>query len=186
MASTLDILQQHLGPNEIAQIAQQLGVDPAQAQQAVNAALPAMVGGAASTAQTSAGAGALQDMLGSHGGILGSLGSIISAGGAGGGLLGSILGRHESTVQDGVTQSTGLGSDKVRQLLMILAPIVMGAIAKRAMSHGAAQDDPGQLGQVLQQDAVQAQQQAASHSPHMGGILGKILDMAESPEMRNR
>ena len=186
MPSTLDILQQHLGPNEIAQIAQQLGVDPAMAQQAVNAALPAMVGGAASTAQTSSGAGTLQDILGSHGGILGNLGSIISAGGAGGGLLGSILGRHENTVQDGVAQSSGLGSDKVRQLLMILAPIVMGALAKRAMDHGTAQTDPGQLGQVLQQDAAQAQQQATATSPHMGGILGKILDMAESPAMRNR
>ena len=186
MASTLDIIQQHLGPNEIAQIAQQLGIAPAEAQSAVNAALPAMVGGAASTAQTPAGAGVLQGMLESHGGILGNLGSIISAGGAGGGLLGSILGRHETTVQDGVAQSSGLGSDKVKQLLMILAPIVMGALAKRAMNHGEAQSDPGQLGQVLQQDAAQAHQQATASSPHMGGILGKILDMAESPEMRNR
>ena len=51
MASTLDLVQEHLGPQEIQQISQQLGTDPTTTQQAVNAALPAIVGGMASTAQ---------------------------------------------------------------------------------------------------------------------------------------
>src|SRR5437764_10194702 len=163
MASVLDIVQQHLGPQEMQQISQQLGTDPATAQQAVNAALPAMVGGMAATAQQPAAATGIQSLLGSHAGILGSLGSMIGAGGAadgGGGILGQILGRHEDTVQSGVQQASGLGSDQTRKLLMILAPIVLGALAKRAMNHGAAQTDPGQLGDVLKQDATQAQQQA--------------------------
>jgi hypothetical protein len=189
MASILDLVQQHLGPSEIGQISQQLGTDPATTQQAVNAALPAMVGGMASTAQQPDAASGIQSLMGSHGGILGSLGSMIGAGGAaaaGGGILGQILGRHEDTVQNGVQQASGLGSDQTRKLLMILAPIVLGALAKRAMNHGAAQTDPGQLNDVLRQDAAQAHQQAQAQGHHMGGILGKILDMAESPEMRNR
>jgi hypothetical protein len=188
MPSVLDIVQQHLGPQEVEQIGQQLGVDAGTAQQAVNAALPAMVGGMASNAQQPGGASGLQGLLGSHGGILGSLGSLIGAGGAadGGGILGKVLGQHQNTVQEGVQQTSGLGSEQTRKLLMILAPIVLGALARRAMSHGAAQTDPGQLNEVLKQDAAQAQQQAQAQGHHMGGLLGKILGMAESPEMRNR
>ena len=188
MASIMDLVQQHLGPQEIAQLGQQLGTDPGTAQQAVTAALPAMVGAMANTAQQPQGASALQGMLGSHAGVLGGLGSLIGAGAPadGGGLLGQILGQHQSTVQQGVQQQTGLGSDQTRKLLAILAPIVMGALAKRAISQGAAHKDPEQLKQVLQQDGAEAQQQAQAQSPHMGGLLGKLMSMAESPEMRNR
>jgi hypothetical protein len=190
MASILDLVQQHLGHQEISQISQQLGADPATTQQAVNAALPALVGGMASTAQQPQGASALQGLLGSHAGVLGSLGSLLGAGGGapadGGGLLGTILGQHQTAVQQGVQQASGLGSDQSRKLLMMLAPVVMGALAKRAMDHGPAQQDPGQLQQVLQQDGAQAQQQAQAHSHQMGGLLGKLMSMAESPEMRNR
>jgi hypothetical protein len=188
MASILDLVQQHLGPQEITQISQQLGTDPNTTQQAVSAALPALVGGMATTAQQPQGATTLQGLLGSHGGVLGDLGSLIGAGAPadGGGLLGQILGPHQATVQQGVEQQTGLGSDQTRKLLAILAPIVIGALAKRAVSHGSAHRDPEQLKQVLQQDGAEAQQQAQQQSPHLGGLLGKLMSMAESPEMRNR
>ena len=186
MASTLDLVQQHLGPQEIQQISQQLGIDPAQAQQAVNAALPAIVGGMASTAQQPGGASGIQQLLGSHSDILGSLGSLIGAGGAAdSGILGQVLGRHQADVNQGVQQASGLDSDRTRKLLMILAPIVLGALAKRALNHGTA-NDPSAIQKSLQQDGQQARQQAEAHSPHLGGLLGKIVGMAESPEMRNR
>ena len=191
MASILDLVQQHLGPQEIQQISQQLGTDPATTQQAVNAALPAMVGGLASTAQQPGGASSIQQLLGSHGGILGSLGSTdrcrrrrrrrrSSA---------RCSGQHQADVNQGVQQASGLDSDRTRKLLMILAPIVLGALAKRAMNHGAAQTIPDKLNDVLRQDAAQAQQQAqAQGQHHVGGLLGKMLDMADAldSEMRNR
>ncbi len=188
MASILDLVQQHLGQQEIAQIGEQIGSDPATTRQAVDAALPALVGGMANTAQQPQGASMLRGLLGSHGGVLGNLGSLIGGGAPadGGGLLGSILGQHQAPVQAGVQQASGLGSDQTRKLLMILAPIVVGALAKRAMNHGSAHQDPAQLNQVLQQDGAQAQQQAQAQSHHMGGLLGKLMSMAESPEMRNR
>ena len=186
MASILDLVQEHLGPQEIQQISQQLDTDPATTQQAVNAALPAMVGGLASTAQQPGGASTIQQLLGSHSGILGSLGSLIGGGGAAdGGILGQVLGRHQEDVHQGVQQASGLDSDRTRKLLMILAPIVIGALAKRAMSHGA-ENDPAKLNDVLRQDATQAQEQAqASGQKHVGGLLGKMLDMAYAPDLRN-
>jgi hypothetical protein len=54
------------------------------------------------------------------------------------------------------------------------------------MSHGTAHENPADLNNVLQEDAVQARQHAQAQGHHVGGILGKILDHVESPEMRNR
>jgi hypothetical protein len=187
MSSLLDLVKEHLGPAQVSQISQQLGTDPATTQQAVNAALPALVGGMASTAQQPEGASGIQQLIGSHTGVLGGLGSLLGAGAPadGGGILGRVLGQTQPEVQQGVQQASGLGSDQTRKLLMILAPIVMGALAKRAMDHGNAHD-PAEIQKSLQQDGQQAKQQAEAHSPHLGGLLGKIMSMAESPEMRNR
>jgi len=174
--SLIDLVQQHLGPDGVQDISRQLGTDPATTQRAIDAALPMMVGGLASTAQQPGGEAAVQAALGAHGGGgglggalggLGGLGSILGGGGAGG-ILGSILGRHHDTVQDGVSQASGLDSAKVTQLLILLAPIVLRALSKhQAASH------PGGLSAGLQDEAQAAQANAAS--PHVGGILGKIL-----------
>jgi hypothetical protein len=187
MASLLDLVKEHLGPQELTQISQQLGTDQSTTQQAVNAALPALVGGVANTAQQPQGASTIQQLVGSHAGVLGSLGSLLGAGAPadGGSILGRILGQNQQDVQQGVQQASGLGSDQTRKLLMILAPIVIGALAKRAMSPGNS-NDPAEIQKSLQQDGQQAKQQAEAHSPHLGGLLGKIMGMAESPEMRNR
>jgi hypothetical protein len=187
MSSLLDLVKEHLGPEQLSQISQQLGTDPATTQQAVNAALPALVGGMASTAQQPQGASGIQQLIGSHTGVLGGLGSLLGAGAPadGGSILGRILGHTQPEVQQGVQQASGLGSDQTRKLLMILAPVVMGALAKRAMEHGDAHD-PAEIQKSLQRDGEQAKQQAEAHSPHLGGLLGKIMSMAESPEMRNR
>lgn len=187
MASLIDLVKEHLGPQELSQISQQLGTDQATTQQAVNVALPAMVGGLANTARQPQAASGIQQLVSSHAGVLGELGSLLGAGAPadGGGVLGRILGQHQPEVQQGVQQASGLGSDQTRKLLMILAPIVLGAVAKRAMSHGTS-NDPAAIQQSLQQDGQEAKQQAEAHSPHLGGLLGKIVGMAESPEMRNR
>lgn len=167
--SILDLVQQHLGPQEMEQIAQQLGTDPASARQAVDAALPALVGGMASTAQHPDGESQIRTLAGSHGNALGDLGSIIGGGGAGGGILGSILGRHEPDVQQGVQQASGLDSAKARKLLMILAPIVLSALARRSMGGAATspttpgtQPSGGGLGDVL-------------GGGGLGGVLGGVL-----------
>lgn len=187
MASLIDLVKEHLGPQELSQISQQLGTDQATTQQAVNTALPALVGGLAGRAQQPEGGSEIQQLLGSHSGVLGSLGSLLGAGAPvdGGGILGRVLGHNQTDVQQGVQQASGLGSEQTRKLLTILAPIVVGALAKRAMNHGSA-EDPQEIQKSLQQDGQQAKQQAEQHSPHLGGLLGKIMGMSESPEVRNR
>jgi hypothetical protein len=181
--SLLDMVQQHLGQGEIEQISRQIGAEPTQTRRAVDAAVPMLVGGMASTAQQPGGLDAIQQALGSHGGgLLGGLGGLLggaSAGGASalgggalGGVLGSILGGHHETVQQGVQQASGLNSDQVRRLLMILAPIVMGVLARRKQQQGLT---PTQLGTELQQNQQQIQQQATQGGGMLGGMLGQIF-----------
>ena len=174
MASLLDMVQQHLGPTEINQISQQLGVDPGQAQSAISAALPMIVGGMASNASQPGGADASHQSLASHGGVLGNLGGLLGAGGPadGGGLLGRILGQHQAPVQQGVSQASGLDPDKTRKLLLMLAPIVMGVLARK---HAADQTNPAQVGDELKRESQTAQQQAQTQAPQLGGLLGQIF-----------
>lgn len=189
--SLLDIVQQHLGPDQIQQISQHLGVDPATARNAINAALPMMVGGMAYTAQQPGGAAAIQSAVDNHsaGGILGSLGGLgglagmlggasnsgSGSGGGVGGILGSILGQHTDTVQNGVQTASGLDASKVKSLLAILAPIVMAALAQHAATQpSTSSGSSGGLGSILQQAATAAQQNNGGSS-QVGGVLGQIL-----------
>ena len=176
--SVVDDVQQHLGQNEIQQISDQIGADPAATREAVQAAVPMMLGGVANASQQPGNAQAIEQAVQSHSGLLGSLGGLL--GGAfpadGGGLLGRILGGHQATVQQGVQQASGLDSDQTKRLLLTLAPIVMAMLAKRHANSG-----QGNLDTTLQQEARQAQEHANRTAPHVGGLLGKILSHVETP-----
>jgi hypothetical protein len=104
--------------------------------------------------------------------VLGGLGGMMSGGAGGGigGILGNILGGHESTVQDGVTQASGLDPQKTKRLLMILGPIVLAAIAHHRSQTGAS---ASQVSNDLQREAQQH-----TNNPHFGGLLGGILNKA--------
>jgi hypothetical protein len=173
----LDMVQQHLGQNEVAQISQQLGINPSVAQTAISAALPMIVGGMARHASSPQGAGAIQEAASAHQDVTDDVGSVLHVGppadvGNAGGLLGRIFGQHRDTVQQGVQQASGLDSDKVKKLLMMLSPVVLGVLARHQFGgQEATQADPGQLAGALQQEAQTAQRQ----SPHVGGILGQLL-----------
>jgi hypothetical protein len=172
----LDTVQQHLGPEQIQQLSQHLGIDPAMANNAVQAALPMMVSGmAAHSSQEPGGVSAIENAVENHTpadtlGGFGNLAGMLGASG-GGGLLDSILGKHTATVQNGVQTSTGLDSTKVKALLLMLAPLVVSAIAKHQATQPS--DSQGGIGSILQQAASAARQNTSS--PQVGGVLGQIL-----------
>ncbi|MBK5187715.1 MAG: DUF937 domain-containing protein, partial [Gemmatimonadaceae bacterium] len=99
-------------------------------------------------------------------------GMLGGASSGGGGILGSILGQHTDTVQNGVQTASGLDATKVKALLAMLAPIVMAALAQHAASQPSSATGGG-LGGLLQKAAAAAQQSNSS-SP-IGGVLGQIL-----------
>jgi hypothetical protein len=196
--SLLDLVQQNLGQPQIQQLAQQIGADPQSTENAVEAALPMLLGGMADTARQPGGASTIGGLAGEHAGALNALGGLgglagmlggVLGGGGGGGILGSILGGHQGTVESGVQQASGLNGDQVRRLLMILAPIVLAALARHRQQQkqqgaAAADSDHDGIPDVLEQEAQQAQARATQRSPQLGGILGSILNAATRPPRR--
>lgn len=162
------------------QVADQLGIDPAQASSAIGTALPLLLGALGRNASQPQGAQALLGALQKdHAGLdVGSvLGSVLGGGGGGAsnveGLLGHIFGGNRQRAQAGVAQATGLQQGQASQLLKILAPIVMAYLARRMFSQsgGAQQATPEALGQALGQEHAQLRQQGGA-----GGLLDAVLD----------
>ena len=184
-ASLTDELLSQLQGAPLQQIASQLGTNPSQAQSAVAAALPMLLGALGRNAAQpqgaadlfgalqrdhvgrAAGGGGLGDLLGS---VLGGLGGGGGAGGAadGASILGHIFGGNQQRAEAGLGQATGLGAN-AGQLLQILAPIVMAFLAQRTQAGGM---DAGGLGAVLGREHAQVRQQGGVG----GDLLGSLLD----------
>jgi len=114
--------------------------------------VPLIVGHLAQNASTQQGADALNNALGEHAGfhisdVLNGILSGSSGQGIGGAILGHIFGNNQSAASGGLGQVTGLGQQNSSQLMAILAPIVMAALANHVQSQG------GGLGNVLAQEA---------------------------------
>ena len=175
MAGLVDTIMAQLSDAQVAAIANRLGTDPAQARAAIEHALPLIVGHLAQNASTPQGAGSLQDALGAHAGFNVSdvLSSVLSGTGGdqgiGGGILGQIFGPKQAAANQGLGQTTGLGQQNAGQLLAILAPIVMSALANHAQGQGL---NAGGLGGMLAQETQQIQQQGGL----AGGLLSAVLN----------
>jgi hypothetical protein len=134
MDQILSSLQQQLTPQTIQQMSQALGSSPTDTQKAISLALPALLGGLSGNAANPQGASSLDRALDDHdGGILDNLGGLLSGGaggGIGGAILGHILGKKRAPVEQQVSNASGLNAQQVGQLLVMLAPIVMGVLGR--------------------------------------------------------
>lgn len=175
--SLIEQLQSQLQGAPMQQIAQQLGINTQETEQAVQAAIPLLLGTLGKNTEQPEGAENLFNALQDHaqpqvaalagGDVLGGLlNSVLGSSGAqsdGASILGHIFGNRKEQVEDALGQHTGVGGNS-SQLLSILAPIVMAFLAKQVSSKGL---DAGGLGQALGQETAQAQQQ--------GGVGGSLL-----------
>lgn len=182
MFSLQDLLGQDQGNAAVNQISQEVGADPSAVSSAIQAALPTLLNGLANNASTPDGAQSLNNALEQHhdGSILdnlGSLGSMIFGGGQAsapaspaadaGGILGHILGSNQGQVAQQVSNQSGLGMGQVAQIMMFLAPIVMGYLGRQKQQQGVGADGLGGLiGGLL--GGGQAQQASA------GGLLSNL------------
>ena len=178
------------------QMSQKLGIGPAQMAGALSAALPMLLGALGRNTQQPQGAqslfGALSkdhrglDLGSVLGGLLGSGQTPQAAAGMAGGnqgdkILGHVFGDRQPRAEQSLGQATGLGSDKSRALLGLLAPVVMAYLAKRMFERreaGAAgtgetaEPSPQVLGEVLGEEQQRVRQQGGLG----GGLLGQVFD----------
>ena len=152
----MGLLDDALNSDTIKQISQQLEADEGATNDAIQAALPMLLGGLANKSASQSGAMSLLDALDrDHDGsilddLVGFLGDYLS--GRGAGILGHIFGEQEGAVERGVSQASGLDLSKVGPLLMMLAPIVMGALGRARREEGVDVGDlPKELGNAAQQ-----------------------------------
>lgn len=172
MASLLDGLMQQLGGDTLRQLSEHLGTDHATTQQAVGAALPALVGALARNAQSPDGAAALAGALDRDhdGSVLNDLPALLgSGGGAGASILNHVLGAQQGAVASGIGAATGLDAGKSGQLLAMLAPIVMGALGSAKRSGGL---DAGGLAAMLGQER-------SAIGGAGGGALGGLMQLID-------
>ncbi|MFJ4231858.1 DUF937 domain-containing protein [Cellulosimicrobium cellulans] len=141
------------------QLAGRLGVDEATAQQAVGAALPALLGGLRANAQDPAGAASLGEALTQHdpslveGGV--NLDDVDTADGEK--IVRHVFGSNEEAVVAQLADSTGTQQGLLSKVLPALAPIALAFLAKQlggkdsgAGSSPAAQEGAGGgLGDLL-------------------------------------
>jgi|RhiMethySRZTD1v2_1073278.scaffolds.fasta_scaffold938190_2 hypothetical protein len=184
MFSLQDLLGQQQGDEALSQISQTVGADPTSVNTAVQAALPAILGGLAGNASTPQGAESLDSALtNDHDGSvlndLGGLAGMIFDGqqaapprqADAGGILGHIFGANQGQVAQEVSDQSGLGIGQVAQILMMLAPIVMGYLGQQKQQQNVGADGlGGLLGGLL----------AGGGQPQQASTGNAMMDMASS------
>lgn len=181
-----DNINQLLSSLPIDRIAGQLGEDPNKVRQAAENVLPALLMGMGANAQAPEGRDSLASALGKHDPSLAEgdvdVDAIDTADGAK--IAHHVFGAKEEQVVHQLGGVAG-GSDLVKKLLPILAPLAMSWLAGRLQQRGSAGSSPqgGLLEQILGQvlgggsNSLPASTQA-SGSPLEGlggGIFGDLL-----------
>ena len=152
---------------DLEQLAQQVGADPAEVEQAARTALPALLGGLDANAADPAGAASLAEALGQHDPALVEGGVDLSQVDQSDGdrIAQHIFGDNRSQV---VSQLGGVGGSAgkgiIAKLIPILAPIVLSWLAKKVLG-GAADAAGGAAGTPS----------SSATGGGLGDILGQVL-----------
>jgi len=188
MRSILDMVTAHVDSHVLEYIGRQLECHRRTAASAVRSAVATLIASLASNTDDPSEATALFHALDDHKGDLDTLESTVGdplasmmAGHApprnGGGLnsllpaatgealLTRIFGRREPDAESGIARATSLTEQQVRQLLLFLAPVVMGVLSRRK--------DQGMDEAGLKRDL--AASASESLQPHQPSELAEIL-----------
>jgi hypothetical protein len=147
--NAIDALLGDQAGGAVEQLSRQFGLDSSQTSSALGALLPALAAGFQRNASSQDGLGALLGALGSgrHGQYVDDLQSLGSPATIddGNGILGHIFGSKDVSreVARRASAQSGVGADLLKQMLPVVAAMMMGAMAKKQGGFGPA---PGGLG----------------------------------------
>lgn len=184
MSGIFDLVTQALGQGSVSQLSDQLGADHGTTQSAVSAALPMLFGAMANHAQTDTGSQQIHNAVTSTAIPPSAPEPTSQPTASDSGLLSKILGSQQTQVQNGVAQASGLDMHQAGKVLMYLAPIVIGVLARKHQEEPQqqAQSQAGQqtgssgggLAGMLR-EATQSAQAHSGSSGGLGGLLGGLL-----------
>jgi len=177
MFSLQDLLGQEQGNQAVDQLSQNLGSNQTAINSAIQMALPMILSGLARKAANPQGAESLNQAIEQDhdGSLLDNLSSYLGGGVQpqasgqtnGAGILGHIFGNNQTTAAQSVSEKSGLDIGQVSQLMIMLAPLVMGYLGKQKQSQSL---DAGGLSNWLG-----GEQQKIEQAPQ-GGFLSGIFD----------
>lgn len=143
MSGILDLLQGPLGQQIISGVAGQAGQSTEKTSGLLSMALPVLMGAMQKNAATPEGAQGLMGALSNHsGGILDNLGGLFEGGvdesvqQQGSGILGHLLGGKQASVENALSQESGMDLGAVSNILKVAAPLLMGMVGKQTQSAG--------------------------------------------------
>ena len=148
----LNALAEAQGGQGLNNLASQFGLSPQQTQQAVGALIPQIVSGLQGQA---GGLGGLVGLLtgGAHAEVAERPAAAFGTQGVamGNEVLGQIFGSKQASrgVAEQVAAQTGVGADVLKQMLPVVATLIMGVLAKQGLGGGAAGAPQSGLGGLL-------------------------------------
>lgn len=202
-----DILKELKNPQMIQELSQKAGVDQADIQKIATLGVPTILEALNLNAQDEQGAQSLAKAFDDHkhdntNDMTGFLDRFLNQG-EGSRMLEHIFPKNNRNVEENISEQTGLGSDKVRRILSIIAPLLIARMAsnwvnkrKQAPEPQVQEERPNTLPRYRQEDILDVTREAKEEtrrqtndslfdmgrkiltgekSDNDGGILGDIL-----------
>ncbi|RNL81709.1 DUF937 domain-containing protein [Sinomicrobium pectinilyticum] len=191
MAGITDLLNSDLGKQIINGVSGEAGTSQQETSSVLSMALPVLMGAMQKNASSPEGAaGLLGALSGSKhaGGILDNLGGFFGGGvneedeQDGAGILSHILGNKQSTVENAISQKSGVSASVVSKIIKIAAPILMGYLGQQARQQNVSSTDglSGLLGNLMGNQSSDNQSLVTSllDSDGDGSVIDDIAGMA--------
>jgi hypothetical protein len=172
VAELTDTLEQLLD-QQSGQISNRIGADEAKTKTAIHVAVPALM--AAFSQEAERGGGIREAIRKDHDGsiidqlqaYLGGQAQLDPRTTNGAGILGHVLGERQPQMQQALSAKTGLDAGSIGQLLVLLAPVVMGMIGKKSNASPGGGFDLNDLGSTLGRERSDAR----NRNPDVGDLL---------------
>lgn len=178
--SLIDLLTGNTSNQVAEQAENKFGINRNQIIALLAVAAPLIISYLRNKSQDSKEAEALNNALDKDhdGSILNDASQIESRQAEGGSILDHIFGGQKSSVENQLSQNTGISIDKIGPILAMLAPVVMGYIGKEKQQSNVGAGGLGDLlGGILGNASSQAQ---AQQSNPLNDILGSVLGGGQS------
>lgn len=183
--SLIDLLTGNTGNQVAEQAESKFGISKNQIIALLAVATPLVISYLRNKSQDAKEAEALNNALDKDhdGSILDDTSQLDSRQSEGGSILSHIFGNQKNTVENQLSQNTGISIDKIGPILAMLAPVIMGYIGKEKQQNNVGAGGLGDLlGGILGGAQNQAQQQ---QSNPLNDILGSVLGGGQSQSSGN-
>ena len=172
--SLLDLITGNVGNQVATEAENKFGISKSQMIALAAVAAPLIISYLRNKSQDANEAKALNNALDKDhdGSILNNPTSTVEKEAEGNSILDHIFGGQKATVENQLSQNTGISMDKIGPILAMLAPVIMGYIGQQKQANGV---NAGGLGDLLGGILGGAQQQTQQSNDPLSSILGSVL-----------